>query len=77
MVYQGSKNRLTKYNVLLDITDEELIHCLSLIDDKDIEKDLHYWKCDIKKRIKKGYIKNKHDELVYWCIGIADGWIKY
>ena len=49
---------------MLDITDEELIHCLSLIDNKDIEKDLHYWKRDIKKRIGKGYIENKHNELV-------------
>ena len=38
--------------MLLDITDKELIHYLSLIDNKHIEKDLHYWKCDIKKRIK-------------------------
>lgn len=63
--------------MLLDITDTELIYCLSLIDHKGIYKDLHYWKHEIKKRIKKGYIKNKHDELVYWCVGIADGWIKY
>lgn len=63
--------------MLLDITDKELIHCLSLIDNKNIEKDLYYWKRDIKKRIRKGYIENKHNELVYWCVGIADGWIKY
>jgi hypothetical protein len=63
--------------MLLDITDKELIHYLNLIDNKGIEKDLCHWKRDIKKRIKKGYIENKHDELVYWCIGISDGWIKY
>lgn len=63
--------------MVLDITDKELIYCLHLIDNKNIEKDLHYWKSDIKKRIGKGYIENKHNELVYWCIGIADGWIKY
>ena len=63
--------------MLLDITDKELIDYLNLRNHEGIEKDLHYWKCDIKKRIKKGYIANRHDELVYWCIGIADGWIKY
>ena len=63
--------------MILDITDTELIYCLSLIDYKDIYKDLHYWKREVKKRVIKGYIKNKHDELVYWCVGIADGWIEY
>lgn len=24
--------------------------------------------------LKKEYTENKHDELVYWCIGVADGW---
>ena len=62
---------------MLNITDKELIYCLNLRNHEGIEKDLRYWKRDIKKRIKKGYIKNKHDELVYWCVGIADGWIKY
>lgn len=64
-------------NMVLDITDEELIHYLSLRDNKGIKKDLRHWKRDIEERVRKGYIKNEHSELVYWCIGIADGWIKY
>ena len=63
--------------MLLDITDKELICYLHLIDCKDINKYLRHWKQDIKKRVKKGYIKNEHDELVYWCIGVVDGWKKY
>ena len=62
--------------MLLDITDKELIYCLCLTDLKHIDKYLHYWKREIEERVRKGYIKNEHDDLVYWCIGVTNGWLK-
>lgn len=63
--------------MILNITDKELVHYLNLVEHKGIERDLRCWKRDIEERVRKGYLKNEHDELVYWCIGIADGWIGY
>ena len=56
---------------------KELIHYLNLANNRGVEENLRHWKRDIKKRIKKGYIENKHDELVYWCIEVSNGWKKY
>lgn len=40
-------------------------------------KDVGYWLNEILKRVIDGELNNNRDDLIYWMIGITDGWIKY
>ena len=40
-------------------------------------KDVGHWLDEILKRVIDGELKNNRDDLIYWMIGIADGWIEW
>lgn len=41
------------------------------------EKSIRYWLKEIVKRVKSGRLNNNKQELIYWMVGITDGWILF
>lgn len=54
------------------------------IDDKDVKKymlmdecpEIDYWLKHILKQVIDEHLQNNRDDLIYYMIGVTDGWIK-
>jgi len=85
------ESRIEKVNNIENIFEEILKEqeCFSLknlaINGNDVKKtmnlkegkDVGHWLDVILKRVIDGELKNNRDDLIYWMIGIADGWIEW
>ena len=85
------KSRIEKVDniesILEDVLQEQ--ECFSLkdlaVNGNDVKKtmdlkegkDVGHWLDEILKRVMDGELKNNRDDLIYWMIGIADGWIEW
>lgn len=85
------KSRIEKVDniesILEDVLQEQ--ECFSLkdlaVNGNDVKKtmnlkegkDVGHWLDEILKRVIDGELKNNRDDLIYWMIGIADGWIEW
>lgn len=85
------ESRIEKVNNIENILEEILSDksCFSLkdlaVNGNDVKevmklkegKDIGYWLNEILKRVIDGELENNKDDLVYWMIGVRDGWIKF
>ena len=83
-------NRLQKIYKIEDLLNEILLReeCFSLkdlvINGDDVKtvmmikegKEIGYWLNEILNRVINGDLNNNRDDLIYWMVGISDGWIK-
>ena len=66
--------RVKRGYVSLAITKEDINKYMQLKIDHNL---IRYWENIIMSKVKYGKLSNSKEELIYWMIGITDGWMKF
>lgn len=66
--------RVKRDYVSLAVTKEDINKYMQLKSDHNL---IRYWENIIMSKVKYGKLSNSKEELIYWMIGITDGWMKF
>ena len=73
-ILRSSMKRVKRDYVSLAITKEDINKYMQLKSDHNL---IRYWENIIMSKVKYGKLSNSKEELIYWMIGITDGWMKF
>lgn len=73
--FNGDYMKRTKREYIpLAITREDINKYMQL---KSDHNSIRYWENIIMSKVKHGKLSNNKEELIYWMIGVTDGWIEF